>query len=328
MSATFYDTLGVEPHASSAEIKKAYRRRARTAHPDHGGNEEEFKRLGRAYETLRDASKRATYDASMRTARPQATAKPAAPAQDAPQAQATEPAHGAEQKVNLDWGVEEEIAVPTYVSEQFRPVPLRRRQRLPLFRILGSVVLGVVIFAALSLFPNIEGVERMTATVTANICVTAFILVVLRPLPGKFGVATAVLNAVALAILGVMALNDPQYLPAVGFVAAMLLHAELVRSACRRLARWSTERRFPPMWESLMTAASVRGCRRLWVSGVAFGPTGHVVTVWDPVRRIWEQYTALPQPLPPHMWVVLDPAGRLVVSSPDKARATWEAMRA
>ena len=61
-TANYYDILGVKKDASSAEIKKAFRKLARKHHPDAGGDEEKFKELNSAYEVLSDAEKRAEYD--------------------------------------------------------------------------------------------------------------------------------------------------------------------------------------------------------------------------------------------------------------------------
>jgi DnaJ-class molecular chaperone len=61
-----YDMLGVSKGASDAEIKKAYRQKARTLHPDVNPDkkaQEKFKTLTGAYEILSDKSKRARYDA-------------------------------------------------------------------------------------------------------------------------------------------------------------------------------------------------------------------------------------------------------------------------
>jgi len=61
-NSTFYKTLGISKTAKPIEIKKAYRKKAKTAHPDRGGDEEEFKKIQKAYETLSDPEKRKLYD--------------------------------------------------------------------------------------------------------------------------------------------------------------------------------------------------------------------------------------------------------------------------
>ncbi|HEY3730137.1 MAG TPA: DnaJ C-terminal domain-containing protein [Steroidobacteraceae bacterium] len=61
----YYSILGLERGASDAEIKKAYRRLARKYHPDvskEANAEEKFKEVAEAYQTLKDADKRAAYD--------------------------------------------------------------------------------------------------------------------------------------------------------------------------------------------------------------------------------------------------------------------------
>lgn len=57
-----YDTLGVERDATAADIKKAYRKKAKSMHPDHGGDKDEFTALALAYDVLSDAKKKKRYD--------------------------------------------------------------------------------------------------------------------------------------------------------------------------------------------------------------------------------------------------------------------------
>lgn len=63
--ADYYEILGVSKDADKTEIKSAFRKKARTLHPDVNKEpdaEQKFKELGKAYETLMDDNKRATYD--------------------------------------------------------------------------------------------------------------------------------------------------------------------------------------------------------------------------------------------------------------------------
>lgn len=59
---SFYDILGVTDTATQDEIKKAYRKLAIEHHPDKGGDENKFKKISEAYDTLGDEIKRSQYD--------------------------------------------------------------------------------------------------------------------------------------------------------------------------------------------------------------------------------------------------------------------------
>ncbi|MCW5823445.1 MAG: molecular chaperone DnaJ [Cyanobacteria bacterium TGS_CYA1] len=60
----YYEVIGVAKGATPEEIKKAFRRQARSLHPDNkdSGDEKAFKELAEAYEVLSDENKRASYD--------------------------------------------------------------------------------------------------------------------------------------------------------------------------------------------------------------------------------------------------------------------------
>ena len=61
----YYDVLGLKRDASGAQIKSAYRKRAKNFHPDVNGSPdaaEKFKEATEAYEVLCDPQKRKTYD--------------------------------------------------------------------------------------------------------------------------------------------------------------------------------------------------------------------------------------------------------------------------
>lgn len=61
--ADFYAILGVKADSTAKDIKDSYRKLASKHHPDKaGGNEEQFKKIQEAYDTLGDRKRKAKYD--------------------------------------------------------------------------------------------------------------------------------------------------------------------------------------------------------------------------------------------------------------------------
>ena len=60
--SNYYDILGVAKTATPEELKAAFRKLAKTHHPDVGGDPEKFKEINEAYDCLSDPQSRAAYD--------------------------------------------------------------------------------------------------------------------------------------------------------------------------------------------------------------------------------------------------------------------------
>lgn len=57
-----YKMLGIERDADEQTVKTAYRKAAKSAHPDSGGDAEQFARLQAAFDLLKDPVRRRVYD--------------------------------------------------------------------------------------------------------------------------------------------------------------------------------------------------------------------------------------------------------------------------
>jgi len=58
----YYSILGLQKNATDQDIRKAYKKMSMKYHPDRGGDEEKFKLVNEAYQTLGDQQKRSEYD--------------------------------------------------------------------------------------------------------------------------------------------------------------------------------------------------------------------------------------------------------------------------
>ena len=58
----YYDILGVDEKATSADITKAFKELAKQHHPDRGGDKDKFQEINEAHDTLKNSQKRHDYD--------------------------------------------------------------------------------------------------------------------------------------------------------------------------------------------------------------------------------------------------------------------------
>lgn len=70
----WYAVLALDPAASPAEIRKAYRRAALRYHPDKAGDADQFDLVSQAFQVLSDPEARAAFDAQQRQQRRSLTA--------------------------------------------------------------------------------------------------------------------------------------------------------------------------------------------------------------------------------------------------------------
>ncbi|WP_336025252.1 ferredoxin Fer [Halobellus salinisoli] len=62
-----YDVLGIDADADEDAVVRAYRRRIKDAHPDHGGSLSEFERVRRAYEHITAGRDPSTFEPDVAT---------------------------------------------------------------------------------------------------------------------------------------------------------------------------------------------------------------------------------------------------------------------
>ena len=73
---THYEVLGISQRASEEDVRHAYRRLVKAAHPDVAGDPTRFRLITEAYDVLSDPAQRQAYD---RTLRPTSVPAPPAP---------------------------------------------------------------------------------------------------------------------------------------------------------------------------------------------------------------------------------------------------------
>jgi len=61
LSVDYYDVLDIDENAIEKEIKNAYRTQSKRSHPDLGGSQEEFEKVNKAYNVLKNLEKRNIY---------------------------------------------------------------------------------------------------------------------------------------------------------------------------------------------------------------------------------------------------------------------------
>ena len=68
MRKNYYQIIGVSPLATLSDIKRAYRKKAKSSHPDHGGNKDEMIEINEAFSVLSDVLLRRKYDDEIKAA--------------------------------------------------------------------------------------------------------------------------------------------------------------------------------------------------------------------------------------------------------------------
>lgn len=226
---THYETLGVGEGASADEVRQAYRRAAKDAHPDRGGSAEEFVRVQAAFDTLSDAKRRAAYDRAQR----QSAADPAPGASEAPQAPSwgeTTEAPVAEPSTEPVTEPAPRRADPSGRFGRLRQRPEGAAARPPMFVRSKDIDAKVVL-------------RRRRFFILASFLLMGYAHDFLWENGIMYGLADAIFGAIGLVLGSIIALMLTWWKPRnrfIGLLGAVLAAVELL-AAFQTLVRWTSE---------------------------------------------------------------------------------------
>lgn len=293
-----YEVLGVASDATTKQIKDAYRRALRSAHPDQGGSVEDSQRVNAAYATLSDPSSRTAYD---RTS--------AEPEHDRPMEPETpeEP-----------WGVQETVTTPPIVpapgARKARgtraPNPLTRGAFWPAWRVLtvSGLLIGSVTIWTTGLMVHSLGTWVLLAATP------------LRVFRKRGWFSLFVELCVVVHVMGQVSVGSKPY-GSLLFTVAMLAAGEIARPAVQQRSRSALAQQ----WSAFEAAGRARG-RVYRIINVQPHGSRTTALLFDRqsgenlTRSLWGRWA-------PGVWVVVDRAGAVVTHCSDDARQAWVASK-
>lgn len=334
MTSNHYDVLGVGTTFTPAELKAAYRKAVRHAHPDTGGSAAAFQAVQDAYACLSDDLSRRAYDATRSRQSP--TGDPSAPG--GASASAT----------SSDWGTTSRVrptstppAGPGPVPPPARTEPTvaqpsrqgRRRKLATLNRALVPAWVSAGVLALVALAATTVGGQAGWSWVLL-VGVPAMIWHVARR--GESARALGVLVAMAsLSIIVLMASRGVwQGLFVVWTVSAIVV-GFLARRANRPVGQRTRSRAWrrggpASQWDRVLHLAE--GGASVWfvvqadaVGRGAMAATAAILAAPDGSERILKLLDGIHEV---NTWVVLNEAGDVVFTTTENARAAWEARAA
>lgn len=308
MTTTHYDTLGLSQDATDQQITTAYRRLVRDAHPDRGGDSDEFDKIRQAYTALRDA--RAQYDESLRSGTQPAEAK-SVPT-DVPPVQ--------------EWGVSEEVPVSTPEAPLEIPVSERPHAPWAQWTAFGAVALAV------GAWTRIDTLDQPVLVLVWQglVLIAAVLFVATRKKPLWGAVGGLLLAAMALA-----AYTAPDRVTWGAVIGAVLLvgFAVIGRVAAAAASRFIDDHRLPRQWEEFAQFARVNGGMWYVKSMKTGGPTfysvhhvAHTVLAVHPETHA-EEMLYLDDcgvPYTERDWIVVNTANDVIATCPDRVKQAWD----